>query len=66
MSTTKWTPAIGDRNLVRAGFAWHVYAYFACNAAGVRVAVRKSSRGAERFALAFAKKNNVATSWVVR
>jgi hypothetical protein len=53
----------GERRLVRAGHAWHVFAYFPCNAAGVRVAVRRSPRGAERFARAFARRNRVETSW---
>jgi len=53
----------GIRNLNRAGYAWHIFAYFPCNAGGVRIAVRKTPEGAERFAKLFAKKNDVDTSW---
>lgn len=56
----------GERRLVRAGYRWHVFAYFPCNAAGVRVAVCRSPQGAERFASAFAAKNGVDVSWKLR
>jgi len=56
----------GERQLVRAGYAWHVFAQFPCNVSGVRVAVRKTPRGAEHFAKMFAKRNNVETSWALR
>lgn len=50
----------GERNIIRAGYAWHVFAYFPCNSSAVRVAVRKTPRAAERFAKAFAKSLLVA------
>jgi hypothetical protein len=53
----------GIRNVTRAGYAWHIFAYFSCNAGGVRIAVRKTPEGAERFAQIFSKKNNVETMW---
>ncbi len=52
----------GERNMTRAGYRWTVFAYFKCNSGGVRVAVRKTSRGAERFAELFSQRNRVETS----
>lgn len=59
-------PMIGERHQAKAGYRYHVFAYFPCNAAGVRIAVRKTARGAERFATAFAKRNSVYVFWRVR
>lgn len=56
----------GERRQARAGFRYHVFAYFPCNASGVRVAIRKTPAGAERAALAFAKRNRVDVSWRLR
>jgi len=53
----------GERSLTHAGYAWHVFAYFPCNTSGVRVAVCKTSQGAERAARAFARKNKVHVTW---
>jgi hypothetical protein len=52
--------------MVRAGYAWHIFAKFPCNSGGVRIAIRKSSYGAERFAVKFSEQNNVATWLRVR
>lgn len=46
-------------------YRWHVFARFPCNASGVRVAIRKTERGAEKYARKFARKNRVPTSWVI-
>ena len=54
---------MGVRNVIRAGYSWHVFAYFPCNASGVRVVVRKTPEGAERFAKLFAARNSVETAW---
>jgi hypothetical protein len=56
----------GERKMVRAGYAWHIFAKFPCNSGGVRIAIRKSSYGAERFAVKFSEQNNVATWLRVR
>lgn len=45
------------------GYSWFVYAYFPCNASGVRVGIRASQGAAERFARAFSKRNRVETMW---
>ena len=41
---------------------WDVFAYFPCNASGVRVGVRRSRGGALRYMDSFAHKNRVATT----
>jgi len=41
---------------------WDVFAYFPCNASGVRVGVRRTRRGALRYMDNFAHKNRVATT----
>lgn len=41
---------IGERNMIRDGYRWDVVACFKGNSSGVRVAVRKTKRGAKRFA----------------
>lgn len=57
----------GERNLIRAGYRWHIFAYFSCNKpTGVRVAVRKTKRGAERFMVEFASRNDVEVSAKLR
>jgi hypothetical protein len=56
----------GIRNMTRLGYYWNIYAYFPCNAGGVRVATRKTPEGAERFARSFSKKNKVDVSWRIR
>lgn len=53
-------------NLQCAGYVWDVFAYFPFNAGGVRVAVRKTRHGAERFARLFKRRNRVETSWRLR
>ena len=54
---------IGERNMIRAGYRWHVFAFFPCNASGVRVAIRKTLHGAVRFANWFSKTNHVETGY---
>ncbi len=49
----------GERNMIRAGYRWDVFAKFACNASGVRVARRKTRRGAQRFADRFGSLNRI-------
>lgn len=44
---------LGERNMIRAGYRWDVIACFNGNSSGVRVAIRKTKRGAERFAEKF-------------
>jgi hypothetical protein len=56
----------GEQNLIRAGYAWHVFAYFSCNSSGVRIAVRKTEQGAVRYGLAFARRNNVQVAWSLK
>lgn len=56
----------GERNMIRDGYRWDVFAYFQCNASGVRVAVRKTKRGAVQQAERFTKRNNVATNIKLR
>lgn len=56
----------GERNMIRDGYRWDVFAYFPCNAAGVRVATRKTRRGAERCADRFGRLNNAPTSFRLR
>lgn len=56
----------GERSLARNGYRWDVFAYFPCNASGVRVAVRKTSRGAAQFAARFGRLNRVNTSTKMR
>jgi hypothetical protein len=56
----------GERSLIHNGYVWDVFAYFPCNASGVRVATRKTSYGACRFAARFSKLNHVETSAVWR
>jgi len=41
---------IGERNSIRGGYRWDVFADFLCNTSSVRVGTRKTKRGAERFA----------------
>jgi hypothetical protein len=47
----------GERNMIRSGYRWDVIADFPCNMAGVRVAQRKTKRGAGRFAKKFYRAN---------
>lgn len=47
----------GERNMIRDGWRWDVIADFPCNTMGVRVAVRKTKRGAALFAKKFYKLN---------
>lgn len=47
----------GERNMIRAGYRWDVIADFSCNSSGVRVATRKTKRGASDFAKVFYKRN---------
>jgi hypothetical protein len=56
----------GERKQAAAGYAYHLYAYFTCNASGARVAIRKTSRGADRFATTFAKKNGVDVTYQLK
>lgn len=56
----------GQRQMIRNGYRWDVFAYFPCNAGGVRVAVRKTPEGAARFAASFARLNRVNTSTKMR
>lgn len=53
----------GERNLQRAGYVWHVFTYFPCNGGGVRIAIRKSLRGAVNFADRFRDLNHVEVSY---
>jgi len=48
---------IGERNSIRSGYRWDVFASFVCNASAVRVATRKTKRGADRLAGRFAEVN---------
>lgn len=48
---------LGERNMIKNGYRWDVIADFPGNACGVRVAVRKTKRGAARFAKWFYKRN---------
>lgn len=52
--------------MIKDGYRWDVFAYFVCNAGGVRVAIRKTQRGALRFAERFAKINRAATGVKIR
>ncbi len=47
----------GERDMARAGYRWDVFADFLCNTGGVRVAIRKTKRGAEMTAARFAEAN---------
>lgn len=47
----------GERNLIRNGWRWDVIVDFPCNSGGVRVATRKTKRGAGRFARKFYRSN---------
>lgn len=47
----------GERNMIRNGYRWDVIADFPGNSCGVRVAVRKTKRGAARFAKLFYRRN---------
>lgn len=40
----------GERNMIRNGYRWVIVADFPGNSCGVRIAVRKTKRGAARFA----------------
>lgn len=46
----------GERNMIAAGYRWDVIADFPSNSCGVRVATRKTKRGAARFAKWFYKR----------
>lgn len=48
---------IGERNSIRSGYRWDVFADFLCNTASVRVGTRKTKRGAEALAKRFAEAN---------
>jgi hypothetical protein len=48
---------MGERNMIRAGYRWDVIADFPGNSCGVRVAIRKTKRGAGLFAKRFYKRN---------
>lgn len=48
---------LGQGNMIEAGYRWDVIADFPCNSTGVRVAVRKTKRGAGEFAKLFYKRN---------
>lgn len=56
----------GERRMIAAGYRWAVFAYFPCNASGVRVAIRKTRAGAIRVAERFTKTNHVDTSVVLQ
>ena len=43
----------GERNMIRDGYRWDVIACFKGNSSGVRIAVRKTKRGAQRLANEF-------------
>lgn len=43
----------GERNMARNGYRWDVIACFKGNSSGVRVATRKTQRGAKKFAAKF-------------
>ena len=45
---------------------WDIFAYFPCNASGVRVGVRRSIEAAQRFMDSFARKNRVETATRIR
>jgi hypothetical protein len=47
----------GERNMIRSGWRWDVIADFPCNTSGVRVATRKTKRGAGQFARTFYRRN---------
>lgn len=57
---------LGQGDMIKAGYRWDVFAYFPCNASGVRVAVRKTKRGAVQQAARFTAKNRVATGVKLR
>ncbi len=40
----------GERNMIRDGWRWDVFACFKGSGTGVRVAIRRTKRGAQRFA----------------
>jgi len=48
---------LGQGNMITAGYRWDVIADFPGNTCGVRVAVRKTKRGAGEFAKMFYKRN---------
>jgi hypothetical protein len=45
---------------------WDVFAYFPCNASGVRVGIRKSRDAAIRFMNSFTRRNHVETGARIR
>ncbi len=45
---------------------WDVFAYFPCNAGGVRVGVRRSREAAIRYMDSFTRRNRVETSARIR
>jgi hypothetical protein len=53
----------GERKMIASGYRWDVFAWFPCNASGVRVATRKTLRDAVRFANWFSKTNHVDTGY---
>jgi len=48
---------IGERSSIRSGYRWDVFASFVCNASAVRVATRKTKRGADSLAERFVEVN---------
>jgi hypothetical protein len=56
------TPVAALIAVAPRGWAYHVFAYFPCNASGVRVAVKRSRAAAQKFADTFAKRNRVETA----
>lgn len=54
------------RSLASNGYRFDVIAYFPCNSCGVRVGVRRTRHGAERFAVLFGRRNAVQTSLRLR
>lgn len=57
---------MGERNLTRAGYRFDIIVDFPGNNGNVRVAVRKTKRGAERFAELFRKRNKLprGSTWL--
>ncbi len=56
----------GDRNMIRAGYRYDIIIDFPGNKGNVRVAVRKTRRGAERFAEIFRRRNllKLGSAWI--
>lgn len=48
---------LGERNMIRAGYRWDVIAIFIESGCGVKVATRKTKRGAEHHAETFRRRN---------